>query len=87
MQVWSLVTKRPGREEVVWSGLYFVEAVHLDGHVVGECVCLYCDNIGSYPLYELYKVGPRLGRFIELRHIQSNGTLVGDDGQELKTLM
>ncbi len=86
MQVWSLTTKQPGRQSIVWVGLYYIEAVHSDGYVSGECVCLYCDNEGSYPLYEPYRVGNHTGRFIELRHIRDNGVLIADDGREIETL-
>lgn len=84
MQVYSLVTRKPGRELVVWSGLYFVQALSSSDYIVGKCVCFYADDVGNYPLYEPYSVGERTGRFIELEHLKRNGTLLSDDGEELK---
>jgi hypothetical protein len=84
MRVYSLVTRRPGREEVVWSGLYFVQALGSHDYIVGKCVCFYANEVENYPLYEPYSVGERTGRYIELSHLQRNGTLLSDDGEELK---
>jgi len=87
MQIYSLVTRRPdcdGANSVAWSGLYFVQALDVHNCIVGECVCLYTIYVQNYPLYELYAVDPHLGRCIDLNHLQKEGTLLFDDGEELK---
>ena len=85
MQVYSLVTRKLGLEEVVWSGLYFVQGVCAEDFVVGTCVTLYAIDVENYPLYEPHAVGARVARFIELGHLKRNGTLLFDDGKELKS--
>ena len=83
MQVYSLVTRKLDHEEVIWSGLYFVQAVDDYNYVVGKCVCLYTDDELSYSLYEPYSVGWLIGFCIDFFHLQKKGTLLLDDGEEL----